>query len=314
MTTPAFVMLVASFFATAFTVAARAAESLSVAGATFNIDVDTALQESNQELREWVARSAGIVSAYYGRFPASEVDVRMKGSAGRGVQGGETTNWSGAAISLRVGSSATRRELTSDWVLVHEMVHLALPEVGRRHAWLSEGLATYVEGIARAQAGNRPVEDVWAEFTRSMPLGLPQPGEGGLDQTHTWGRTYWGGALFCLLADVSIRERTHNKQSLRDALAAILQATGGYAGPSAHNKVDIKEVFAIGDKATHTTVLTDLYAALKESPQPTDLPALWTRLGVRGEGARASFDESAPLAALRASITAPVSRVSPAVP
>ena len=41
--------------------------------------------------------------------------------------------------------------------------------------------------------------------------GLPEPGDEGLDYTHTWGRTYWGGATFCLLADVRIRRETHNR-------------------------------------------------------------------------------------------------------
>jgi hypothetical protein len=71
-----------------------------------------------------------------------------------------------------VGREATSGGLSDDWVLVHEMVHLALPDVGRRHQWLAEGLATYVEGIARAQFGNREIADVWAEYRHSMPMGL----------------------------------------------------------------------------------------------------------------------------------------------
>ena len=56
-----------------------------------------------------------------------------------------------------------------------------------------KGLATYVESIARAQAGELGVEQVWAGFVKGMPNGLPQSGDRGLDHTHTWGRTYWGG-------------------------------------------------------------------------------------------------------------------------
>ena len=54
------------------------------------------------------------------------------------------------------------------------MTHLALPDTGEQHAWLSEGIATYVEGVARVQAGNRAETDVWAEELRAMPRGLPQ--------------------------------------------------------------------------------------------------------------------------------------------
>lgn len=279
-------------------------EHLEIAGAQFTIERDGALDPVKNDLDAWIASAARTVAAYYGRFPATKLTLRLAAASGGGIQGGRTTNFSGAVISVRVGADVTSQELRSDWVLVHEMVHLALPEVGRRHNWLAEGLATYVEGIARAQSGTRSADDVWAEFTRSMPKGLPRPGEGGLDETHTWARTYWGGALFCLLADVAIREQTHERASLRDALGAVLRATGGYAGATAPRGVPIEEVLRLGDEATRTSVLTDLYDRMKASPTAPDLDALWERLGVRRAGSEVAFDASAPLAALRAGMTA----------
>ena len=277
--------------------------SLDVGDATIVVEWDEALAPVSSDLKQWVGHSARAVARYYGRFPAKRLSLRLEPRSGGGVGGGVTTNTDGAQIEIRVGTSVTREQLADDWVLVHELVHLALPEVGRRHNWLAEGLATYVEGIARAQAGTRPVADVWSEFLRSMPVGLPKRGEGGLDETHTWARTYWGGALFCLQADVSIREQSGNRHTLRDALVAILAATGGYAGPSAPRGVDINEVFRIGDRATHTTVLTDLYTRMKDSPDAPDLDALWQRLGVSGHGSRIEFDDRASLATIRADIT-----------
>ena len=40
-----------------------------------------------------------------------------------------------------------------------------------------------------------------------------------------WAMTYWGGALFCLLADVEIREKTGNARAHDDALPAINAVT-----------------------------------------------------------------------------------------
>ncbi|MFX9973388.1 hypothetical protein ABTP41_19485, partial [Acinetobacter baumannii] len=77
-----------------------------------------------------------------------------------------------------------------------------LPDMAERYAWLSEGLAVYVEPIARVQAGDLTVSAIWQAMMRDMPQGLPEPGDRGLDNTDTWGRRYWGGALFCLLADI----------------------------------------------------------------------------------------------------------------
>jgi hypothetical protein len=303
--------------------AATLTERLTVANARIEVELDAELTRAQPDLMKWVANSADTVARFYGQFPVSvsrealnrraaesvnsdvALKLRLRSRPGSGVQGGVTTNTDGARISVRVGTDVTPRELAEDWVLVHEMIHLAFPEVGRRRSWLSEGLATYVEGIARAQAGRRAVKDVWAEYKHSMPVGVPKAGEGGLDQTHTWARTYWGGALFCLTADVSIRQQSKNQYGLREGLAAVLKATGGYAGPAGEEGLPIEQVLRIADEATHTSVLSDLYREWKDTPVRPDLPAFWKQLGVRGQGNGIEFDDGAPLARVRVAMTKP---------
>jgi hypothetical protein len=268
--------------------------------ATLCVHIEQATPDRTKLLHTWVRRSADIVAQYYGRFPASLVSLDLGIMDGAGIGGGHTINEGGLKIHVGVGRDATPEGLANDWVLVHEMVHLALPEIGRRHDWLAEGLAVYVEGIARAQAGNRTIADVWAEDRRSMPLGLPREGEGGMDQTQTWARKYWGGALFCLEAEVQIRQRTANRQGLQAALRAVLDATGGYAAER-----DIGDVLRIGDAATGTRVLEDLYERERAAPVVTDLDALWRSLGVPNDPLTQPFDDHAPLAAIRIAITRP---------
>jgi hypothetical protein len=276
-------------------------ETLRIRSSTLCLFIDDPTPSRRQLLRTWVERSANIVADYYGRFPAPLAALRLDSMDGSGVGGGRTMNESGLVIHVSVGRDATSQVLSNDWVLVHEMVHLALPEVGRRHNWLAEGLAVYVEGVARAQYGNREIADVWAEDRHSMPMGLPREGEGGMDQTPTWGRTYWGGALYCLQAEVSIREQTGNRVGLQTALRAILVETGGYGFER-----DIDEVLRIGDTATGTRVLEDLYHQTKTAPQAPDLELLWSRLGVPRDPKTQPFDDHAPLAAIRIAITAPL--------
>jgi hypothetical protein len=260
---------------------------------------DNALSKQQPLLRVWIERSAHIVTDYYGRFPAPLLMLKVQGMDGTGVGGGRTTNEAGLVIQVRVGRQATTETLAADWVLVHEMVHLALPEIGRSHDWLAEGLAVYVEGVARAQFGNRDVADVWAEARHSMPMGLPRPGEGGMDETHTWGRTYWGGALYCLQSEIAIREQTGNRVGLQTALRAILRETGGYAFDR-----DLSEVLRIGDAATGTHVLLGLYSQIRAAAVTPNLDLLWTLLGVPSDPKTEPFDDRAPLAAIRIAITA----------
>ena len=277
-----------------------ASTQLQLNGSTICIVLDdTALKKQQPLLRAWIDRSAHIVADYYGQFPAPLVVIRLRGMDGSGVNGGRTTNDGGLMIQMRVGRETAAETLAADWVLVHEMVHLALPEVGRTHDWLAEGLATYVEGIARAQYGNRAIADVWAEDRNSMPKGMPRAGEGGMDQSPSWGRTYWGGALYCLQADIAIREQTANRVGLQTALRAILKETGGYGFES-----DIGDVLRIGDAATGTHVMYGLYQQIRATPQTPNLELLWTLLGVPNDPLTQPFDDRAPLAAIRIAITA----------
>jgi predicted metalloprotease with PDZ domain len=133
-----------------------------------------------------------------------------------------------------------------------------------------------------------------------MPKGLPQSGDEGLDHTHTWGRTYWGGALFCFLADIEIRKQTQNKKGLQDALRGILNAGGDM-----REDWELEKALEAGDRAVGVDVLLKLYDQMRDHPMPVDLDALWKQLGIRQESGSVQFQDDAPLAAIRRSITEP---------
>jgi hypothetical protein len=226
------------------------------------------------------------------------VALRILPADGHGVRHGQTFGYDGGLIKIRVGSEAQASELASDWMLTHEMVHLSFPSVAENHHWIEEGIAVYVEPIARVQAKQMTTAQMWVDLVRDMPKGLPQPGDQGLDHTHTWGRTYWGGALFCFLADVEIRRQTHNQKGLQHALRGVLNAGGDI-----RHEWELQGAFSAADKATGTSVLTDLYAQMKDQPVNVDLPAIWKQLGIVIDGNRVHFLEDAPLAAIRREIT-----------
>jgi hypothetical protein len=184
--------------------------------------------------------------------------------------------------------------------MTHEMVHLALSSVEEEHHWLEEGLATYVEPIARVRAGELTAKQVWGDMVEGMPEGQPAPGDRGIDHTPTWGRTYLGGAMFCLLADVEIRKVTHNKMGLENALRGIVAAGG-----TIDTEWGLAKVLATGDAAIGIPVLQPLYDRMKADASPVDLDALWRQLGVEVRGGSVSFDDSAPLADVRKAIMSP---------
>ena len=137
--------------------------------------------------------------------------------------------------------------------------------------------------------GRETPEAFWAALRDQLPQGLPGARDGGLDLTPTWGRTYWGGALFCFVADLHIREATSGRQTILDALRALLP----FGGIATHG--EIRDFLAQGDRALEKPVLLPLYDAWAKAPKAVDLDALWKRLGV----AKEPFDEKAPQAPLR---------------
>jgi hypothetical protein len=283
---------------------ARGDAHLEIGGGKIEVIFASAPTEPLQKLvLDWVTSSARAVTVYYEQFPASHLRLRVRFFDGRGVRGGRTTGWDGPVIAIAVGRSSSASDFAEDWVLTHEMVHLAFPSVPEEHHWIEEGSATYIEPIARARAGDLTPQKVWGDLIDGLPQGLPRPGDRGLDFTPTWGRTYWGGALFCLLADIEIRKRTANKKGLEDALRAILKAGG-----TIESDWPLLRTLEIGDRAIGGAVLRELYEKMKASPAPVDLDALWKELGVERRNGKIAFDDAAPLAAIRRAITQPASR------
>jgi hypothetical protein len=276
--------------------------TLHVGGANIEVSFeDGDLSLARASMLDWISESACAVTEYYGHFPVRQLRVVIVPlDRGKGVVFGRTSSpWPVPVIRVMIGHVASVSDLHEDWVMTHEMVHLAFPAVPENHHWIEEGIATYVEPIARAQIGDLTAAKVWRDLVDGLPHGLPAAGDRGLDNTHTWGRTYWGGALFCLLADVEIHRRTNDRFGLQDALQAIARAG------SMLDDWPLPRALKVGDDAIGMPVLIELYDKMKDAPLDPNLPKLWQDLGVKIAGDSVAFDPNAPLAAVVAAIMKP---------
>jgi len=279
-----------------------ATHDLKIGGATLQVDFAAGpLDLSQKAILAHIEMAARAVTAYYGRFPVSQDRILVVPSPdGDGIGGG--TTWGDMAgfpamTRIHIGQHATQADLNDDWMMTHELVHTAFPSLPDDQHWMEEGLATYVEPLARVMTGELTAQKVWHDMVRDMHQGEPQAGDQGLDRTHTWGRTYWGGAMFCLVADVEIRRETQNRKGLRDALRAIVE----HGGTIDHDW-DLPRALTIGDEATGTHVLSEQYAKWKDTPVTVDLDKLWAELGIRRDGDAIEFLNDAPLAKIREAI------------
>lgn len=283
---------------------------IAVPGGTLELAIGPGETElSRAELARWVADGARAVSTYWGRFPMPGALVLIAITEGGRAGGGKTLSGGGGTVVMRVGSRATLPRLQRDWVLVHELSHLGFPSVPRQHLWAQEGIASYVEPFARVRAGLLDERAAWRGLIEGLPNGLPAAGDRGLDHTPTWGRMYWGGALYWFLCDVAIRKRTAGKLGLEHALRGILAAGGNNAV-----RWSLLDTLELGDRAIGHAVLVPQYEAMKAAPYPVDLDALFVQLGVRVDGDQVIFDDAAPLAGIRQAMAHGTDAGSPSAP
>jgi hypothetical protein len=278
---------------------------LKAGGGEVQVDFAAGAMDLSQDtIFAHVQAATSAIVAYYGRFPVARarvliVPVPDQSGIVQGTTWGDMAGWPGMT-RFRIGQHATADDLKDDWMMTHELDHMAFPSLPDDQHWMEEGLATYVEPIARVESGELKPQQIWHDMVRDMHKGEPAEGDQGLDHTHTWGRTYWGGAMFCLVADVEIRRQTGNKKGLQDALRAIV-AEGG----TIDHEWPLDKALAIGDRSTGTHVLTEQYAKWKDAPVTVDLEKLWAELGIRRNGDAVEFVEDAPLANVREAIARP---------
>jgi hypothetical protein len=256
------------------------------------VRMDGALAEPDDTVFQWVTDSANEVGKFWQGFPVPRTLVIVLPVPGReDIVFGKVLPESSPAVIVMVGERASRAKLYADWVLVHELFHLGVPSFNREGKWFDEGLATYYEPLVRARAGWISEERVWQEFSIQMRQGLRAMTKTGLESSPD---VYWGGALFCLLADVELRKRSEGARGLEDGLRRVL-AAGGH--PS--------EVWSLGktleivDSSAGDDLVRSLASRHARRGAPVDLDALLAELGVKHTGAGIELHDGAPFAAIR---------------
>ncbi len=144
------------------------ASVLKIGLSTIEVTFSGAAPDLSQDvLLAYVDEAATAVSHYYGVFPVDHAKVAITVVPDRrGVLGGTTWGNRGgfsALTRLRIGQHVTLEDLRRDWILTHELVHTALPSLPDDQHWLEEGIATYVEPIARYRLGFLTKEQVWSK-------------------------------------------------------------------------------------------------------------------------------------------------------
>ena len=258
---------------------------------------DSSYAMPDAAIRSWIEDSANATVPLFGRFPVDRTTLFIVPAAGEDeVVFGKVLSLAGASVVVVVGDRMPPSSRHKDWVLVHELFHLGFPTFRGEGRWLGEGLATYYEPILRARAGWTTDGEVFRQFARNMPRGQASQGSNaGLSARDDLDTIYWGGALFCLAADVRIREETRGKRSLDDVLRAALERGG-----DATHVWTVRDVLKLGDYTTGTTVLSEMFDRYAARGERIDFESLMASLGVAADGRE--IDDTRPLAWIRRAI------------
>ena len=248
----------------------------------------------------WVARAAGDIAALLGEFPQKHTLVIVVVGGGQSIANGSALGNGGASVIVHVGADIQAARFADDWILTHELVHVAMPGLSSKHSWMEEGMATFLEPVARARTGHLLASEVWSEWYYAMWQGQPLQGDAGLDGTRSWGRLYWGGAVFWLLADVAIREQTSGEKSVRDCLRGANRDGGTIAA-----RFSIERFLSACDREIGQPIVRNLYNQVADRPVTFDLDALFAKLGVKKATRGVEFDDAAPGASLRKKMLSP---------
>lgn len=257
-------------------------ERIEVGAAVLDVAVLEGLTaQTRSHVAPWLGAAARMAAQPFGRFPRERgAIVVVPAASGDPVRFGMVARGGGASLLLLVSPDAARDALVSDWVAVHEFCHLAHPFVVREDAWLSEGLATYYQEVARVRAGVLPEAEAWRRIYDGAQLGDTARGSLAEESARmfverSFPMVYWAGAAFALLADVELRRRTLGKRSLDDVMAELAACCSHDTHP-----VPAREVIARMDRIAGVPVFGELMQRWVLGQELPELAALYDQLGL----------------------------------
>jgi len=182
----------------------------------------------DEDVRRWLGRAVQTAASLGDRFPRERLHfvIVPVDSPGEEVLFGMVRRGGGPSILLLPASDATVGQLESDWVAIHELSHLWMPRLYPGDRWLSEGIATYLQEVLRAQCGLQSRTKAWTRIQEGFDRGR-RSGTGrdlssesrNMNRTGAYHRVYWAGTAFALEVDIRLRQESNGETTLLTALS-----------------------------------------------------------------------------------------------
>ncbi|MFV1985219.1 MAG: hypothetical protein ACC657_16850 [Thiohalomonadales bacterium] len=251
------------------------------------------------KIRDWVEQNINALTTIYGEFPVLSLQLLVVplGKGGEPVPWGEVKRGGGPAVHLYIDETRTKQEFMDDWVFSHELSHLLHPRIRRASAWLYEGLASYYQNVVRARQGLLTPNQAWQKLHSGFERGINKTPKNktlsevtkNVMKNRAFMRVYWSGAAISLIADVKLRQLSHNKKSLDTILHQFKKCC--LSDIRWWTAIEVMKKF---DALSNTTVFTDVYNQNVFATKFPDLTGTYKILGLIKKNKKLQILDSAP--------------------
>jgi len=227
-------------------------------------------------LVDWIERTADGLETLSGPLPF-DIRVRFQRSNNdrEPVPWANTVRSPGQGVRFIVNPTFPLDGLLADWTAPHELSHLLIPYLGRRHAWFAEGFASYMQYQVMHHMDVLDWPEVIDRYRRQMTKARGRYDHPALAfataapilrSAGDYPTMYWGGAVLFLRVDSRLR------QTGNTSLGRVI---GEYVACCRMRTRDLKGLIRALDQISGTAVFSDEYDRFVDQPGfPAFEPAL----------------------------------------
>lgn len=177
---------------------------------------DEFTRDEQNGLKSWITDTVSALENLVAPFPF-DINIHFYRLADRGepVPWANTRRGRRQGISFYVDPAFPRRAFYADWTAPHELSHLLIPYLGEANSWFAEGFASYFQYQVMRHMGEMDAAGITVAYRERMararssfPLSdTPLAGAAReLRRSGDYPTYYWGGAVYFLRADTTLRQ------------------------------------------------------------------------------------------------------------